>query len=805
MYSVPYKIFGNIIITFMIALLFSLSICQCSSSSLNSDTSLINTGSDKSNNDKNKDISTSEYDQIECSKNETVGEGQENTVYICSGEDWWLPDSVNVSEYGHVMSFNPSDCWQNENVSMIKSVFSWKGLAGIDSNEDGIVSDTEKETINSSFGKTLKRYSLSWDKPYEKELYISVFSGSDEGVGPEYIADLGVPMLVDFLNDWASMQDDPIEAQEKADNLWTKIKVYHRNDSTLYTFWDSKFLAERETYISSLGSYIDSVTTDSGIEIDGIAKQLNFNSENCFINSYFTNEILSVSQIDSYVEKLFDTGQFDSTPPISADKWLVNLCTGGRAYLAYANAAKNYGMGIGTHGSSLAMPLLYQTMMDNTYYDVDLKAYRPTGRNPYAFIHADETHFGQNANTYGNYRMHRHLVLASLGLGVNRLMIDGFALPSEGKYISDFVCNNEDDAPQWLKLYDSNGELEDGCFVGNHDVDCDYENEQYECTDDNSEYYCDFDWNEIKNEGAPEFIKWVNQVIGVPAQVATEAYINLAQTGTDLPTDVSKKDFKSNLDSCFTYDDWGTLKNREDCKWDYHLKYPVLSYFGNYVDLDQTINGGKGIPALLLNKDSLGGKTVPAFNATKFGGELQKDELGNILYDEEGDIIRESNFYEGKRTDHPKNTSSENNHLYFKLLDSFVRPETSIVEVPEQTFNDTKLSVYGSIKENDGNFDHEISNASELTDAYVIKVFYKKLNASHFGTWRLEYDGKAGWTIGPEVSIAESDDKEYMTATFHITDAHFANGGEEGADFTIHTLSGYSPGFTHIRIIKLKK
>lgn len=556
---------------------------------------------------------------------------------------------------------------------------------------------------------------------------------------------------------------------------------------------------------------------------------------------------MDIDDLDDAVAKLVATAQLDSAnPPVTADKWLFNICNGGRAYFKYAQAAKKYGTGLGRHGFSNTTSMLYQSLFDNTYYDTELKTYRPTGRFPYAFTHIDLTYIHQNANTYGNYRMTRQMATSAVAMGVNRILINGAFLPSQNLYIIKGLCGGDGDVgPGWD--WDGVSKYKDGtkvgCYMGSSKYydDCNTCNpnsgeddaescaekcyidcETGTCTDAGREAgldFCNYDYEEIADQNSDKFLLWLKKIIGVPADQATEAYVSLAQMGNDIPEGHTSEEFTNYIDTCLNDKDWGQLDSVEGCSWKYWVKFPVLSYFGRHADLDQTIEGGQGIPVLRMNDDRLHGDTVPDPESDgTFGYELDAnaDFVGKDCNAERSNCY-ESQFYEGKRTDHPITRFLDDNptpfqrtsyYLYFKLADDFVRPGTEIPEVPAKfnSFNrslEVPLATYGSIKNEYSYFDSEFPEATRLTNDYVIKVFFENYTGQE-GTWRLEYDGVNGWTEAPIVSM-EAENKGIQTATFKIDDAYFANRGKGGADFAIHTLSGYSPAFLHVRIIKVDK
>jgi hypothetical protein len=88
---------------------------------------------------------------------------------------------------------------------------------------------------------------------------------------------------------------------------------------------------------------------------------------------------------------------------------------------------------------------------------------------------------------------------------------------------------------------------------------------------------------------------------------------------------------------------------------------------------------------------------------------------------------------------------------------------------------------------------------------------------SDSGQFRLEYHGEDGWTVGPTVCF-DATDTGFKTATFHLTDAVFGQGGEitflpadwlVGADPTgwsdlaVRHVDGAHASYQLIRVIKL--
>ena len=170
-----------------------------------------------------------------------------------------------------------------------------------------------------------------------------------------------------------------------------------------------------------------------------------------------------------------------------------------------------------------------------------------------------------------------------------------------------------------------------------------------------------------------------------------------------------------------------------------HIRTPLLTHFGRYCHLDLNVPGGAGEPALKMDDERLG-KTHPSLNSWACG---------------EG-------MYEARAT----RRQSGNPSLYFRLDDRFIGP-------------------------------------ARPAKGVVVKVtFANYQNGS--GSWTLEYDGNRGWTRADVVRLVQGkgDEAKLWTATFNLPDARFANGGPEGTDFAIRSLTGADAAFLHVRVIR---
>lgn len=668
------------------------------------------------------------------------GAGIEGKVVVCPHEDWWLPSSVERSDSGNVIAGYgyPADCWENSRVSMVGHQSYWESIesAGAGSVDAGV-------------GTLLNNYGRAVGHDYEKKLYLSVFEGSDEGSqAPQYLADAVPSMESAFVAD--PFYDPTDSVQSGWIGQW-------RDDGSTYVPWNEDFLAARKDFLSSWGAYLASHPYGYLVE------QMNLNSENCLAWSYLAEGYLDGAELDGLAEGLFDAA-INADVPIDNDKWLANVCVGGRAYKRYAELAAANGTGLGSHGAPLFFRHKFQHLFENTYYDGELKAYRQTGTNPYAFIHTDAEMLHHTDNTWGQYRMFRNVTSAVLALGVNRLLVTSSTLPSQG----DYLTSSDPDGVNGQ--YDDNA----GCYLGRSD-----------------EKIYNWDWAEIQDEGAAEYLEWMNKIIGLPARESPEAYCSLIQTGVAMP---DGSDFDAEVSAYLAQDDWG--QGPGDPSWPTYLTTPLLTYFGRHCDLDQTVEGGQGTPVLRLDEDRLRGDTYPS----PVGGAFGQSADGTSL------------FYEGKATDSPADalvdddplpfeisleedgdisvTSKYDYSLYFKLEDEFVE----------------RITLSPSVKPAKGRFAGPAGpiplRRAPATD-FAVKVFFEN-HKGGAGAWRLEYDGKSGWTQGPKVTFDE-DDSGILTATFHLTDAMFSNGGPGDSDLAIRTLSGDSAAFLHLRVIKIEK
>lgn len=170
-----------------------------------------------------------------------------------------------------------------------------------------------------------------------------------------------------------------------------------------------------------------------------------------------------------------------------------------------------------------------------------------------------------------------------------------------------------------------------------------------------------------------------------------------------------------------------------------YVRTPLVKYFGRFCDLDTTLAGG-GRPVLKMTEERLGSPVKPS---------LTTWELGDGIYE-----ARATSRVDGAPA------------LFFRLDDRFIGPGRRASDV-------------------------------------VVKVTFANYRKAT-GAWQLEYDGENGWTRAPEVRFTPSTGQEQniATATFHLTDAAFANRGPAGSDFAIRSVEGADAAFLLVRVIK---
>lgn len=629
-----------------------------------------------------------------------AGPGVLNYVVLCEGEDWWTPEEswsdegIIFSGYGYPAG--------NENNTATKGQAFYSNWQSLESSEG---------SIRTTLTRLLNKYGANEGTENEKKLYLTIHAGVGGSESPAYLySTYGIPLLTDYLDGTASdsIADFSVltESQKKT---W---KEYYTTYEYAYPFWNTQFLNYRKNFHKTLYQFLQA--HDHG----DLVMRMNLNGEFGFVWQYLLYGVMSKSEIDAAIEGLFDSALESGIP---AKYWLANLNVGGRAYKNVARLAAKYETGIGNHGAPSFLPYSFaQHLEDYLQYDEDLLAYRMVDEKPFAFVHTDAEFLDQlieddegnkTVNEYGQYRMFRFLVLATMSMGVDSYLVSSSTIPSKG---------------EWEDTYGRGNQRQ-----------------------------LNFEWDNIKDLGAWDFLQWMNKIVGKSAMTSKEAYCSLSQSGVPIPEigeeNYDGKTFSELVAEYKSDDTWSYDKT-----WPAHLRAPLLTYFGFHCDLDRTVDGGQPYAVLRLDEERIG-QVEPPLNGRAFG-DGSDDEVS---------------VYEGKTTESPNDYqdsdySKANHSLYFRLNDDF--------------------------KGNRGSDDG-------LKSTFVIKIIFENYKESE-GNFRLEYDSKNGWVEGPEVTVTK-DDKGIMTATYQIDDARFYQKGPGNTDFAIRSVSGENMAFLMVRVLKI--
>jgi len=467
-----------------------------------------------------------------------VGPGKSGRVVVSEGEDWWLPDRVEWSDYGAVIA-GYGEPWGKENNWVCRGQAYWMCWKGL---------EKEPGKLNARFlNSLLTRYGSSVPPKGKKPkiLHINIHGTDCGSYAPQYLSrpPYNVPLLHEIID------THPKRIPPKIVALWKGRWTGHLEWA--YPFWHPVFIERRLAFHTLLAGYLKKHPYGD------VLKTLPVMGEFGTLWMYVKYGLVSQEVVDqaaeAYVRSALASG-------IAAEKWLINLAVGGRAYEPFAQLALKYRTGIGNHGAVGLIPYQFAQHLAHLRYDERLRAYvQVQDRLPYAFFHTDCEYLLHTPNTRGQYRLFRLGCLTSVALGVNRLLITASDIPSMGH-----------ERP-WKKRKGF------------------------------------FDWRTVKAMGGLQFVEWINRTLGRPVEEAPEAYCALVQSGTPLPEGV---DFSETVKQLKRGGAWRPFPR--------YIRTPLLTHFGRYCHLDVTVAGGAGEPVLKMDAAHLG-KTHPSLECWEFG------------------------------------------------------------------------------------------------------------------------------------------------------------------------------------------
>jgi len=583
-----------------------------------------------------------------------AGAGKLGAVVVHPGEDWWLPDHVEWSEHGSLIC-GYGEPWGMEGNWVCSGQTFWASWRGLEE-EPGVLKTKGLDWFLGRYGQCVAPIGKK-----AKELHLYIHATDSGCWSPEYVSKppYRVPLLAAVAE--ARKASFPAGMLDTWQTRWEKLRW-------AYPFWHPKYIERRLAFHKLLAEYLQRHPHGP------MVRSIDLMGEFATLWQYAKHGLISIEEIDRvaepYVRSALDPG-------IPAEKWLIALGVGGRAYHRFAELALKHRTGIGNHGILGIIPYQFAQHLAHLKYDEHLKTYRwTTDRLPYSFFHTDAEILKQTANHLGQYRLFRYACLAGISMGLNQIIVTNSTIPSLGR------------KPPFSRAAPYGG------------------------------------WPRLEREGTLQFHEWMNRTLGRPIEVSPEAYCCLAQTGTPAPAGASFSE---------------TVKDR---RWRQppYVRTPLVKYFGRFCDLDTAVAGGRGRPVLKMTEERLGSPVKPS---------LTTWELGDGIYE-----ARATARLDGAPA------------LFFRLDDRFAGPRCEASDV-------------------------------------VVKITFANYQRGT-GAWRLEYDGTKGWTKAPEVRFTPSTGQEQSiaTATCHLTDAAFANGGPAGSDFAIRSVEGVDVAFLLVRVIK---
>jgi hypothetical protein len=650
-----------------------------------------------------------------------TGDGEVGQVLVQKGEDWGLPTYLDFSESGTVYSgFGvPAQAASFDSaLGFAAGGTGWKNYLGEDENAEIF----------------LDNFFDNWDPDVsgeEHRIWFHGMTGICGGGGPDWLyEDYDIPRMIDVLTESYVESDLPgaqfyswyVEVLSEDGNTLGIVENWISNwtgtYATTYAFWRSDYLEKRRDFWNKFTQEI--LNEDSR----GLTHMITLNGECALLNNYLKYGLMSPEQIDYANESLVlnalegDVG----VNPI----WLLSLGQGDRAYDKLADLAYAYGLGMGAMTSEYHNTYRFMQHFKNVVYDQDNETYVQTGDDPYGAKHVNINTFvdiesdltdsatcsessgwqHEDFNTYARYRVFQYLSLNALGLGFDSIEVPSASLPSEGNYCTDSSTSAK-------------------------------------CSCDSSSYVVNagFEYEDIENEGAPEFFEWMSVMIGRSAEDSPEAFCSLGQHGEAVPDGV---DFYDAHDARISEEDWGVTSGScaedngvEVCGYNNWAFVPRVSSTGMHCSMDMSQSDGQSEATLILSEARLGANT-PSLDSKNWGDD------GLV--------------YEGRRV------SSGSHMLYFDL-------------------------------------DSDFASGGNSGGDFTVKVFFENEESGN-GEFQLYYAGENGWTAGESASFDSGMDGIH-SATFRIVDASFDGGGPGGNDLAIYSPASNGLAFLNVRVIRL--
>jgi len=680
-----------------------------------------------------------------------------------------------------------------------------------------------------------------WEDWENQELYLPLWAGITGGHCPDWLGEepYNVPTMLeafeeycDSVTSWPCSDyllydsvTNPTPANDQyfaivddagddvdtgipisATTLNTMMTEWVRDDA--YAFWYvnnegvAVWYEETGKFLQRLGQVLEIYDTHD------LMKHFQIMGEGGRWTNYPPMGFRTLDELAGDLDSLWNMAEESGIP---TEKFVFNVSQGTRAHRDTIDKAEEVGAGIATHSAGRLIVSQMAFQYPHLAYHEDLLSYRVVGDLPFTILHSDLELF-KTTNTFGEYRLLREFVLGSIAVGANSLLMTDWAVPSYGTYA---ITTNECDLDDPFYDLDGNeidgfGSTSDGTFEMNWTK---YQDEK-DCWNEpgNCERPCMFHWDEIKDQGPADFLEWMNHALGRVAEGSPQAYVALYQRGAANPHEESiEEQLAEKYAGCpedypnlpVPYDDnWCQL---EECTltnpsttppttetqlcynswWDAHeekhLRSALLVQHAHHMFFNRNLNGGAGTPDRYMDGSIYGDMLI--------GGK------GNNMTNWTNGLDYP---YEARSTWVPGSTGGD--ALFFDLEDAFVN--SGIKELGSTPIEGyvVKVTFAPAILE---------SEPTPVTETYN--------PGSDSGQFRLEYHSTDGWKEGPTVCF-DNTDTGFKTATFHLTDAAFGQGGEntfypagwfEGvdptvlADMAIRHVEGAHASYQLIRVIKI--
>jgi hypothetical protein len=477
-----------------------------------------------------------------------VAPGAPGDVSLCRGEDWWLPASVAPSTEGTVTAYSAPVDEEVADPTLWTNPYT-RRLSGSDPHVlIGSAVDLETGDIDYSLKRLLYNYAeydcvdawvddcMDTTGASEGSCKASTFTALDSsspfieagaatqyGSSGEYFAcpdprgwedsrrrigltnwgtetgtsmdqaveDLGYPSFEDRLDEWLAEQGlaaSDLSAAidgEYSDGGWATTLDF-MGEEAYEPIADSYAALAQALDVYDPYQQVDAVQINGE---GGLWPYFNDAGITCVNGLCDGDELASVEEVVQW------HGKAALASGLAADRWMVNIAMGGAEFTPWVDLAASEGMGLASHGPSVAFNYRFLQHLDHVAYDEKRKAFRAEGDHGFSFLHTDLENLDHTGNTWGQYRGFRLAALSALSLRFDRLLVTSYTIPSLGIYQDNDRC----DGKTGLAL--------ERCENYDHDA--------------------------IAAEGAVDFLDWMQKSIGRHDEEAVEAWCAPVELGHD--------------------------------------------------------------------------------------------------------------------------------------------------------------------------------------------------------------------------------------------------------------------------------